>query len=305
VSGLALGLLLLSILQVLYVRFFPPLTTLTMLERQREAASQGKTTELRRTWVDLEQVSPELIRAVLVGEDDHFYRHHGFDFDQIRKAWNSNRHGRKIRGASTITQQAARNLFLWQGRSWLRKGLEAYYTVLLELLVPKQRILELYLNVAEWGDRIFGIEAASQRYFKKPAKALNRTEAAALSASLPNPRRYPPTGSTRFQRRRQALILKRMNQPLDTGPGRVPDDEAQDDSSDAAPPPLKPGMMTAAPDRAAAEGGAASPHTESHDASPVTRPSLSGSASEGEVPSPTSHEAPSSAAPFNGEAPPR
>lgn len=201
----------LTVLQVLYVRFLPPLTTLTMLERQGEAYAAGKSAALQRDWVDLEEVSPEVLKAVLAGEDARFYEHNGFDWQAIQKAWEHNQKSKRVRGASTLSQQTARNLFCWQKRSWLRKGLETYYTVLLELLVPKDRILELYLNVAEWGDRIFGVEAAAQHYFKKSARKLSRKEAAALSASLPNPRKFPPDGSTKFQRRRQALILERMD----------------------------------------------------------------------------------------------
>lgn len=214
-----------SLVQVLYVRFLPPLFTLTMLERKFDAYQAGKPTEMSRTWVDLEEVSPELIAAVLAGEDASFYRHMGFDFGAIRDAWRHNQKGKTVRGASTLSQQTARNLFLWQKRSWVRKGLEMYYTVLLELLVPKDRILELYLNVAEWGDRVFGVEAAAQRTFRKSAAKLNRVEAAALSASLPNPRKYPPDGSTRYQRRRQELILRRMGQVKVEGKARVDEEE--------------------------------------------------------------------------------
>lgn len=216
-----------SLLQVLYVRFLPPLTTLTMLERQLEAREAGKDPQLARTWVDLDDVSPEVIKAVLAGEDARFYAHSGFDWDAIQKAWEHNQKSKRVRGASTLSQQTARNLFCWQDRSWLRKGLETYYTVLLELLVPKDRILELYLNVAEWGDRLFGVEAAAQRYFKKSARQLTRREAAALSASLPNPRKFPPDGSTKFQRRRQALILQRMDaiKPGEASRAEVEDDD--------------------------------------------------------------------------------
>lgn len=205
-----------SVLQVAWVRFLPPLTTLTMLNRQLEAWQKGKPVSLSREWVDLDEVSPQLIQALLAGEDARFFQHYGFELGAIRDAWMYNAKAQnqkkgRVRGASTLSQQTARNLFLWQDRSWVRKGLETYYTVLMELLLPKERILTLYLNVAEWGDMVFGIEAASQRYFKKSAKDLSRSEAASLSASLPNPRKYPPNGSTKFQRHRQELILSRMN----------------------------------------------------------------------------------------------
>jgi len=206
----------LSLLEVGWVRFLPPLTTLTMLERQREAWQAGKPMGLEREWVGLEEVSPYMVQALLAGEDARFFQHFGFELGAIRDAWvynsrDQNQRKGRVRGASTLSQQTARNLFVWQHRSWLRKGLETYYTVLIELLLPKERILTLYLNVAEWGDQIFGVEAAAQHYFHKHAKDLSRVEAAALSASLPNPRKYPPTGSTKFQRHRQELILSRMS----------------------------------------------------------------------------------------------
>lgn len=220
---------LVTLCQVMYVRFFPPLITLTMLERQVEALRSGRPAGLHRSWVDRDALEPAVIQAVLAGEDARFFQHHGFDLEAIGKAWEHNQKGRRIRGASTLSQQTARNLFLWQKRSWVRKGLEAYYTLLLELLVPKERILELYLNVAEWGDMTFGVEAGAQRAFKrsvvKGPRQVSREQAAALSACLPNPRKYPPGGDSSFLRRRKALILKRMNAVSPTDPARADDDE--------------------------------------------------------------------------------
>jgi monofunctional biosynthetic peptidoglycan transglycosylase len=222
-----LGAFLFSILQVLWVRFLPPPPTLTMMSRKWEAWRAGKPAALDRRWIGRDEVSDDMVRALLAGEDARFYQHHGFDWIAIRKAWAHNRKGGRLQGASTLTQQTARNLFLWQGRSWLRKGLEAYYTVLLELMVPKERILVLYLNVAEWGDRVFGVEAAAQRDFHVPARRLGRGEAASLAACLPNPRRYPPTAGSRFIARRKAVILRRMDSihPDEDARVEVDDDE--------------------------------------------------------------------------------
>lgn len=223
------GCLVFSLVQVAYVRFLPPLTTLTMVERQVEAVKMGRSSSLQQTWVELEALSPQIIQAVLAGEDARFFQHHGFELDAIFKAWEHNQKGKKIRGASTLSQQTARNLFLWQKRSWVRKGLEAYYTVLLELFLPKERILELYLNIAEWGPMTFGVEAGAQRAFQRSAKKgsreISREQAAALSACLPNPRKYLPEGGSRFLKRRQALILKRMNTVSPTDPARADEDE--------------------------------------------------------------------------------
>lgn len=233
-----------AVAQVLYVRFLPPLGTLTMAERKLEAWRKGQPASLERRWVGRDEIPDVVVQAVLAGEDDRFFTHHGFDWEEIRKAWRDNHRPRnqragRVRGASTLTQQTARNLFLWQARSWTRKGLEAFYTVLLELLVPKERILVLYLNVAEWGDRVFGVEAAARHWFHKPARALTATEAAMLSSSLPNPRRFPPTGDARYRRRRQEIIARRMQQmPIrPSAPGQRPRadvDEEDEDKEDGA-----------------------------------------------------------------------
>lgn len=211
-----LWLLFLSVAEVLWVRFLPPLGTVTMAERSLAALFAGRSPALERRWVGRAAISDDLVRAVLAGEDAGFYHHHGFDLHEIREAWRDNHRPRnlragRIRGASTLTQQTARNLFLWQQRSWLRKGLEAWFTVLLELLLPKDRILVLYLNVAEWGDRVFGVEAAARHSFGVAARAVSREQAAALAASLPFPRRYPPESQARPKLHRQALILSRMD----------------------------------------------------------------------------------------------
>jgi monofunctional biosynthetic peptidoglycan transglycosylase len=173
-----------------------PPTTAMMLTRtwQRWRADEAPAYP-RRTVVSRDQVSPSLYRAVLAAEDDRFYLHDGFDFTEIEKAIEIRRTGRPMRGASTISQQVVKNIFLWEGRSWIRKGLEAYFTLWLEVIVPKDRILDLYVNLAEWGNGVFGIEAAAQQHFGKSAKQLTRNESARLAAVLPAPRRWSPKGS--------------------------------------------------------------------------------------------------------------
>ncbi len=160
------------------------------------------------TTVSRGQLSPALRRAVLASEDDRFYLHFGIDVVEIQNALDRQRRGGKLRGASTLTQQVAKNLFLWNGRSFVRKGIEAYLAVLLELLLTKERILDLYLNLAEWGPNTFGAEAAARLHFRKSAASLTRDEAARLAAILPAPRRWSPKGS--IATRRAATILARM-----------------------------------------------------------------------------------------------
>jgi monofunctional biosynthetic peptidoglycan transglycosylase len=162
----------------------------------------------RRDIVAHKRISANLHRAVLAAEDDRFFLHEGFDFAEIEKAVARSKRGGRLRGASTITQQTAKNLFLWEGRSYIRKGMEAYLTLVLELCLSKERILDVYLNLAEWGDGVFGAEMASRTYFRKPASALTRDEAARLAAVLPAPRRWSPNGTV--ARRRADIILQRM-----------------------------------------------------------------------------------------------
>ena len=174
------GLLLLcSVLPVLLFRWVPPPTSAFMLEAEIKPVPQR--------WVPWAQIAPAARLAVVASEDQKFPDHHGFDVEAIDKAMEYNQTHRRMRGASTISQQTAKNLFLWSGRSYLRKGLEAYYTVLLETLWPKRRILEMYLNLAQFGPDVYGVEEASRRYFGKPAARLDAHEAAILAAVLPNP----------------------------------------------------------------------------------------------------------------------
>jgi monofunctional biosynthetic peptidoglycan transglycosylase len=166
----------------------------------------------RFQWVALSDISPHAALAVVAAEDQKFPQHWGFDLDAIRDAIRNNARGGSPRGASTLTQQVARNLFLWQGRSYLRKGLEAWLSALLEALWPKRRILEMYLNIAEMGHHTFGVAAASQRFFGVPASAISRQQAALLAAVLPNPVRYRVDDPSPYVRKRQAWILRQMKQ---------------------------------------------------------------------------------------------
>jgi monofunctional glycosyltransferase len=211
---LVLLLLLAPIPLVLAMRVAEPPTTMLILGQALERYLEGKRPFLpRRQPVPLSQIAPHLRLAVLVSEDERFYQHWGFDFREIARALEDHDQGKPLRGASTISQQTAKNLFLWEGRSWLRKGLEAYLTVILETLLGKDRILEIYLNLAEWGDGIFGAEMAAQTYFRKPAAGLSRLEAARLAAILPNPRRWELDDPVAHRRARR--ILARLAQRVE------------------------------------------------------------------------------------------
>jgi monofunctional glycosyltransferase len=206
--------LLVPIPLVLTLRVAEPPTTMIILGRTLERYLEGQRPFLpQRQPVSLTQIASHLRRAVLVSEDDRFYQHRGFDFQEITRALDDHDMGKPLRGASTISQQTAKNLFLWEGRSWLRKGLEAYLTLLLEAFLGKDRILEIYLNLAEWGDGVFGAEMAAQIYFRKSAAGLSRDEAARLAAILPNPRRWEL--DDQVARRRARRILERMSQRVE------------------------------------------------------------------------------------------
>jgi monofunctional biosynthetic peptidoglycan transglycosylase len=196
--------LLLSVGAVLVLRFVPPPFTAMMLEQPRPIR------EIQYEWRDRRELAATVARAVIASEDQRFLAHHGFDFDQLQIALDEHRAGDELRGASTITQQVAKNLFLWSGRSFVRKGLEAYFTVLLEACWPKQRILEVYLNVAELGDGVFGVEAAARRFFGVSASALSAEQAALLAAVLPNPRKLLAERPSSYVRSRQSWILGQM-----------------------------------------------------------------------------------------------
>lgn len=199
--------ILLSLIPVLLWRWLPPPVSAVILARSLE---QGVRQEY--VWVPLEQIAPAAALAVVAAEDQKFPHHAGFDFVAIRGALRHNAAGGSLRGASTLSQQLAKNLFLWEGRSYLRKALEAWFTTLLELTWPKRRIIEVYLNLAEMGEGVFGIEAASRRFFGRPASALNRSQAALLAAVLPSPRRYHADRPSARVLARRDWILQQMDQ---------------------------------------------------------------------------------------------
>jgi len=207
VRGLALVSLVwivLSVGAVLALRAVdPPFTSVMLLQ-------PGAFGEIKYTWVGRAAIAYDAARAVMAAEDQRFVVHHGIDFVQLDEALADYRDGDGLRGASTITQQVAKNLFLWQGRSLVRKGLEAYFAVLLELCLSKERILEIYLNVAEFGPRVFGVEAAAREYFGKSAASLRAEEAALLAAVLPNPQRFLVARPSDYVRQRQDWIADQM-----------------------------------------------------------------------------------------------
>lgn len=197
----------LSVVIVLFFRFVPvPLTPL-MVFKSVGSVFADKKIGITHDWVPIEEISKSMQRAVIKAEDYRFYQHNGFDFEAIQKAIEYNKRHKKKIGASTISQQTAKNVFLWPSRSWIRKGFEAYFTVLIELTWPKERILEVYLNVIELGPGIYGVEAAAQKFFKKPAKKLNNSEASLMAAVLPNPIKFRIDKPSRYVLRRQRKIL--------------------------------------------------------------------------------------------------
>jgi monofunctional biosynthetic peptidoglycan transglycosylase len=204
------GFLALTVFLVLTFRFVPVPTSGLMVQRRVESWSSGKPYVSRHRWVPLEDISPSLGAAVIAAEDQNFADHFGFDWQAIEKAVQHNEKSRRKRGASTVSQQTAKNLFLWNSRSWTRKGLEAWFTLLIEVGWSKKRILEVYLNIVEFGDGIYGAEAAARSFFGKPAKRLTPSEAALLAAVLPNPRKFHANAPSDYIRGRQAWILNQM-----------------------------------------------------------------------------------------------
>ena len=187
-------------------RFVPPLFTILMVKQ----AVAGHGMDYR--WRSLDHISPRLVEAVIAAEDARFCSHHGFDMEAIDKALDSNARGGRVRGGSTISQQVAKNLFLWQGGGYFRKGIEAWYTLLIELMWPKTRILEVYANVAEFGDGIYGAQAASRSYWHKDADKLSPAESARLAAVLPSPRRYSVSRPGPYVQRRANWIQRQSRQ---------------------------------------------------------------------------------------------
>ena len=215
---LPLMLMALSVLQVLALRFADPPFSAFMAIRQVDAWVAGDGGfRIAYDWRELDAIAPTLPVALVAAEDQNFARHRGFDLDAIAQAREHNARGGRVRGASTITQQLAKNLFLWSGRSWARKGLEAWYTVLIELLWPKHRILEVYANVAEFGDGIYGAQAAARRYWNKDAARLTLAESARLAAVLPSPRRYSARRPGPYVQRRTRWIERNVGRLGGTG----------------------------------------------------------------------------------------
>jgi monofunctional glycosyltransferase len=204
-------LLLIPAMQVAVVRFIKPPLTLPMLIDQSGAMfSRGPKPPLRYRWIALPQIPEMFLKHLWISEDERFFQHEGFDWKEMELALKeAERKGKPVRGVSTITNQCARSIFLWQGRSWIRKGLESYYTIWMEALLPKRRIMELYANVIEMGRGIYGVEAASQLYFGVSSHGLTREQSAMLAAVLPNPKGWDPTKPGRMLRWRQQRILRR------------------------------------------------------------------------------------------------
>jgi monofunctional biosynthetic peptidoglycan transglycosylase len=210
---LLLACLLVTALPVLLLRWLHPTTSALMVEARVaawRAGVRGYHTEFR--WASLEEISPQAAIAVIASEDQQFPFHAGFDFDSIRDAVRDSERGKRLRGASTISQQVAKNLFLWSGHSFARKGLEAWFTVLIEALWPKERILEVYLNIAQFGDRIYGVQAAAQHFWHKSARSLDSRDAALLAAVLPNPHLLHVDRPSRYVIARREWILGQMRE---------------------------------------------------------------------------------------------
>lgn len=204
----------LSIVMVIIFRFVPvPFTPLMIIRMFEQLTDEKKEFRFKKDWVSFDDISPNLPKAVIASEDQLFIDHNGFDVKAIEKAieYNKKKKGKKVKGASTISQQTAKNIFLWPSRTYIRKGLEVYFTVLIELFWSKERIMEVYLNSIEMGDGIYGAQAAAQFYFKKDAAKLSSGEAALIAAILPNPRKWNPAKPTAYILGRKAWIMLQMN----------------------------------------------------------------------------------------------
>ncbi len=215
IGGLCiLWFVIISFATTLFFRFVPIPFTPLMLVRLIEQKSNGQDFKLDKNWESLEHISPNLPLAVVTSEDQKFEDHFGFDIAAIEKAtkYNEKHKGKKVKGASTISQQTAKNVFLWPSRSWIRKGFEVYFTFVIEICWSKERIMEVYLNIIEMGPGVYGAEAASNYYFKKPAINLTRDEAAALAAILPNPLKWSASHPTAYISRKKSWILRHMNE---------------------------------------------------------------------------------------------
>lgn len=200
-----------SIGLVVFFKWVPVPFTPLMGIRAIENKMAGKPMVLSHDWVPMEEISVNMQKAVIASEDGNFLTHHGFDFKAIEKAMKSNQKGKKLRGGSTISQQTAKNVFLWQGRSYVRKGLEAYFTVLIELIWGKERIMEVYLNSIEMGDGVYGVQEAARVWYRKDASRLSVNEAAGIAAILPNPRKFKASNSSAYINKRKRFISRQMS----------------------------------------------------------------------------------------------
>ncbi|MDG0818109.1 monofunctional biosynthetic peptidoglycan transglycosylase [Bdellovibrio svalbardensis] len=203
-----------SVGSVLFYRFAPVMVTPLMVLRSVQSLWGPELVGIHKDWVPLAEIAPSMQKAVLKAEDARFFEHNGFDYEAIEKAMKYNKTHKKIKGASTISQQTAKNVFLWPNRDWIRKGMEAYFTVLIEFIWPKERIMEVYLNVIEMGPGVYGVEAASQRYFKRSAKNITAAQASLIAAVLPNPRKFRIDRPSSYVVKRQYRILYRVSPPL-------------------------------------------------------------------------------------------
>ncbi|WP_396140118.1 monofunctional biosynthetic peptidoglycan transglycosylase [Flavobacterium sp.] len=200
----------LSILSVIIFKWVPIPFTPLMVTRIIEFKLEGEDAIYSHKWVPLEDISPNLQKAVIASEDGNFLKHNGFDFEAMQKAFKNNNKGKRLKGGSTISQQTAKNIFLWQGRSYIRKGLEAYFTVLIELIWGKERIMEVYLNSIEMGNGVYGAQEAARHWYSKTATNLTPREAAGIAAILPNPRKFNASNSSSYINRRKDKIMRVM-----------------------------------------------------------------------------------------------
>lgn len=204
IKQILLIVLILNVVFIIWGRFFNPPITITQI------GGLFKYGKLHRDYISYDKMGDNVKKAVIASEDQKFFSHDGFDYTAIEKAMKHNEKGKKIRGGSTISQQTAKNIFLWQGRSWFRKGLEAIYTFIIEKVWSKDIILERYLNSIEMGQGVFGVEAAAQYYFGKPSKDLSRSEAAWIAAVLPNPKKYDPKNPSAYLNKKHNWIMRQM-----------------------------------------------------------------------------------------------
>jgi len=209
---LILSFLFITISTVIIFRFLPIPSSSFMAQKKISNLFSDKSAQIEYDWVPMYKISNSIKLAVIAGEDQKFFDHFGIDFESILKVLSESKKNKNIRGASTITQQTAKNMFLWSEKSFVRKGIEVYFTFLLELFWSKERILEVYLNIAEFGDNVYGVEAAAKKYFKKNANQITNENAAMLAAVLPNPKRYHVNSPTQYQQKRILWIQKQMRQ---------------------------------------------------------------------------------------------